>query len=55
MIENAEALNFSLSTEQIKNQLHQALSDAAKVENKDIESMARLCWRNDQLRDLLFE
>jgi len=58
MIENAEALNFSLSTEQIEkleNQLHQALSEAAKVENKDVESMARLCWRNDQMRDLLFE
>jgi diketogulonate reductase-like aldo/keto reductase len=58
MIENAEALNFSLSSEQIErleNQLHHALSEAAKVEDKDIESMARLCWRNDPLRDLLFE
>ncbi|OEU18852.1 Aldo/keto reductase [Fragilariopsis cylindrus CCMP1102] len=58
MIENAEALNFSLSSEQIDRleiQLHHALTEAAKVEDKDIQSMARLCWRNDPLRDLLFE
>ena len=58
MIENAGALDFSLSPDQINKleiELRHALSEAAKAEDKDVESMARLCWRNDPLRDLLFE
>lgn len=58
MIENAQILDFSLSQHQMKkleNELKNALSEAAKKEKKDAESMARLCWRNDPLRDLLFE
>ena len=58
MLENAGILDFSLSTAQVnklESELHHALSEAAKTEDKDVESMARLCWRNDPLRDLLFE
>lgn len=58
MIENSEILDFSLSATQIESletELHTALVEAAKRENKGVESMARLCWRNDPLRDLDFE
>jgi diketogulonate reductase-like aldo/keto reductase len=58
MIENAKALEFSLSPEQVDlldTQLQQALKQAAEKEGMDIESMARLCWRNDPLRDLDFD
>jgi len=58
MLENAEILDFSLSTDQmttLESELQNALSEAAKLEDKDVESMARLCWRNDPLRDLLFD
>lgn len=58
MIENSDILGFSLSTAQIdrlETELQNALTEAAKLENKEVESMARLCWRNDPLRDLFFE
>ena len=58
MVENLEVLDFSLSTaqmERLENELQTALAEAAKRENKEVESMARLCWRNDPLRDLHFE
>jgi diketogulonate reductase-like aldo/keto reductase len=58
MIENLEILDFSLSAAQIEkleNELQNALKKAAILENKEVESMARLCWRNDPLRDLLFD
>jgi diketogulonate reductase-like aldo/keto reductase len=58
MIENAKALDFSLSNEQVnrlETQLQEAVARAAENEGKDIVSMARLCWRNDPLRDLQFE
>ena len=58
MIENAQVFEFSLSSEQVEkleNELQQVLTEAAEREGKDIHSMARLCWRNDPLRDLDFE
>jgi len=58
MIENSGILDFSLSASQItilESELQEALAKAAKRENKEVESMARLCWRNDPLRDLDFE
>jgi diketogulonate reductase-like aldo/keto reductase len=58
MIENSGILDFSLSAAQIErleNELQNALMEAATLENKEVESMARLCWRNDPLRDLRFE
>mmetsp|Transcript_3807 Transcript_3807/g.8206 ORF Transcript_3807/g.8206 Transcript_3807/m.8206 type:complete len:243 (-) Transcript_3807:1207-1935(-) len=58
MLENAGILEFSLSTDQVhilESELQEALLEAAKVENKDTESMARLSWRNDPLRDLRFD
>ena len=58
MIENSKVLDFSLSAaqmERLENELRNALTEAAKRENKEVESMARLCWRNDPLRDLDFE
>lgn len=58
MIENSEILDFSLSVDQIErleNDLQKALTKAASLENKEVGSMARLCWRNDPLRDLDFE
>lgn len=58
MLENARALEFRLSQNQVDRldqQLQQALLAAAKKEGKDVVSMARLCWRNDPLRDLQFD
>eukprot|EP00531_Pseudo-nitzschia_arenysensis_P008415 CAMPEP_0116149342 /NCGR_PEP_ID=MMETSP0329-20121206/18884_1 /TAXON_ID=697910 /ORGANISM="Pseudo-nitzschia arenysensis, Strain B593" /LENGTH=232 /DNA_ID=CAMNT_0003645625 /DNA_START=72 /DNA_END=770 /DNA_ORIENTATION=- len=58
MIENSKILDFSLSSaqmERLQNELQDSLTEAAKRENKEVESMARLCWRNDPLRDLDFE
>jgi diketogulonate reductase-like aldo/keto reductase len=58
MIENANALEFSLSPEQVDlldTQLQQALKQAAETEGMNTKSMARLCWRNDPLRDLEFD
>eukprot|EP00536_Pseudo-nitzschia_multiseries_P013853 jgi/Psemu1/213025/e_gw1.624.61.1 len=58
MLENAAILDFSLSANQVttlETELRTALLEAAKLENKDVKSMARLCWRNDPLRDLLFD
>ena len=58
MIENSDILDFSLSAaqmERLEKELQSVLADAAKRENKKVESMARLCWRKDPLRDLDFE
>lgn len=58
MIENSGILDFSLSAAQIarlENELQNALIEAATLENKEVGSMGRLCWRNDPLRDLRFE
>ena len=58
MVENSEILDFSLTATQIErleNELQSALLKAASIENKNPESMARLCWRNDPLRDLHFD
>lgn len=59
MTENAKIFDFSLSSDQmdrLEKQLQDALVQAAKREGcKDVQSMARLCWRNDPLRDLQFD
>lgn len=58
MIENANIFDFSLSNEDIAwldDQLQQALADAARREGNDIQSMSRLAWRRDPLRDLNFD
>lgn len=58
MAENARVLDFSLSAAEantLESELRRALSAAAEAEHKDVASMARLCWRNDPLRDLLFD
>jgi diketogulonate reductase-like aldo/keto reductase len=58
MIENAKVFDFSLSKEQVDSldvQLQKALKDAAQREGRDIQSMSRLAWRNDPLRDLDFD
>jgi diketogulonate reductase-like aldo/keto reductase len=58
MLENAKVLEISISPHQIATldvQLQEALARAAEIEGKDIHSMARLCWRNDPLRDLDFD
>ncbi|KAG7364838.1 oxidoreductase [Nitzschia inconspicua] len=58
MVENAKALEFSLSEEQVAwldNQFQKSLKRAAETEGVKIESLSRLCWKNDPLRDLDFE
>jgi diketogulonate reductase-like aldo/keto reductase len=58
MSENAKTLEFSLSPEQVDlldTQLQHALKQAVETEGLSIESMARLCWRNDPLRELDFD
>jgi diketogulonate reductase-like aldo/keto reductase len=58
MIENAQAMEFSLTKKQIAQlgkDIQDALTKAAAAEGVDIKSMARLCWRNDPLRDLDFD
>jgi len=58
MKENARILEFSLSEVEVsalESELRLTLVAAAEAEQKDVDSMARLCWRNDPLRDLLFE
>ncbi|VEU33897.1 unnamed protein product [Pseudo-nitzschia multistriata] len=58
MLENAGIFDFSLSTyelDKLESELEHALFEVAKAEKKDVDSMARLCWRNDPLRDLLFD
>lgn len=57
MVENSNALEFSLTpaqTSRLDTQLQEALTKAAAAEGVDVASMARLCWRNDPLRDLDF-
>jgi diketogulonate reductase-like aldo/keto reductase len=58
MVENAKTLEFSLSKQQLDlldTRLQEALRQAAETEGVSVASLARLCWRNDPLRDLDFE
>ena len=58
MIENSEALQFSLTKQQtskLDEEIQEALAKAAAAEGVEVKSMARLCWRNDPLRDLDFD
>mmetsp|Transcript_26785 Transcript_26785/g.63874 ORF Transcript_26785/g.63874 Transcript_26785/m.63874 type:complete len:502 (+) Transcript_26785:36-1541(+) len=60
MVENSNIFDFSLSKDDMDSldrQLQQALKNAAEREegNESIESMSRLAWRRDPLRDLDFE
>jgi hypothetical protein len=51
-------LEFSLSKQQLDlldTRLQEALRQAAETEGVSVASLARLCWRNDPLRDLDFE
>lgn len=57
MAENADVLDFSLSAAEVnalESDLRRALAAVAEKEDGDFAAMARLCWRNDPLRDLLF-
>ena len=58
MDENSHLFDFSLSQDEMNrldSQLQAALAEAAETEEADIDSMARLCWRNDPLRSLDFD
>lgn len=58
MVENAKALEFRLSKEQVvymDKEFQETLRRAAKAEGVSVKSLARLCWRKDPLRDLDFD